>query len=80
MRFVPALSKFVAPFLVGRTTSDLVGEAETRPGREDSFPAGEGERLREVDGLPLPFFLKNGTLTCSSVDAIVVRVQEISTT
>lgn len=70
MRFVPALSKFVALFLFGSTTSDLEVEEEANPGRDESFAGGEGERFREVVGLPFPFFLKNGTLIRSSVDAI----------
>lgn len=63
----------MAPFLVGRTTSDLtVDEEDAKCGRDESAAAGETERLRVVVGRPFPFFLKNGTLTVPSVDAISV--------
>ena len=62
---LPALSKFVAAFLEGRTTSDL---EEDSPGVARSLAEGEIDRLREVVGLALAFFLKKGTLT--SADAI----------
>lgn len=53
-------------------------EEEANPNRDESFAGGEGERFRDAVGLPFPFFLKNGTLICSSVDAIVVRLEPLN--
>ena len=58
VRFVPALSRFVACFRVGMTTSDLEEEGASTV----AALAGGGEsRRRLVVGRP--FFLKKGTFT-----------------
>ena len=61
MRFVPALRRFNVPFFDGTMTSDF----DANP--VEVLAVGDAERFRVVVGRPLPFFLKKGTVTCSSV-------------